>query len=87
MTEAIGWISSAILVLTISKQVWKQWREGMSEGVSKWLFIGQIAASTGFTIYSWLLKNWVFVTTNLLLLLSAITGLSILLCQRRESSE
>lgn len=85
MTELIGWFSSAILVMTISKQVWKQWREGSSEGVSKWLFIGQIAASTGFTIYSWLLNNWVFVTTNALMLLSAFFGLGILLWQRHYS--
>jgi hypothetical protein len=54
LTEAVGWVSSAILVLTIAKQVYKQWREGSSEGVSKWLFVGQMAASLGFTVYSWL---------------------------------
>ena len=68
MTEAIGWISSCILVLTIAKQVYKQWQEETSEGVSKWLFIGQISASLGFTIYSWLVSNWVFVVTNAVLM-------------------
>ena len=34
--------------MTIAKQVYKQWHEGTSEGVSKWLFLGQIAASVGF---------------------------------------
>lgn len=75
MTEIIGWLSSGILVLTISKQVYKQWKEGTSEGVSKWLFIGQIAASVGFTVYSVLLVNWVFIFTNAFLALEAIFGL------------
>jgi MtN3 and saliva related transmembrane protein len=32
MTEAIGWASSLILLLTIGKQIFKQWQEGTSEG-------------------------------------------------------
>ena len=84
MVEMIGWLSSVILVLTISKQVWKQWQEGSSKGVSKWLFIGQIAASTGFTVYSWLLNNWVFFTTNALMLVSAFLGLVLMFRQRRQ---
>jgi MtN3 and saliva related transmembrane protein len=86
ITEMIGWASSMILVLTISKQIYKQWREESSEGVSKWLFIGQVAASIGFTIYSWLVKNWVFVVTNSLMLLNAFVGMGILLRHRRRSS-
>lgn len=34
MTEVIGWASSLILILTIGKQVYKQWQDGSSEGVS-----------------------------------------------------
>jgi uncharacterized protein with PQ loop repeat len=86
ITEMIGWASSMILVLTVGKQIYKQWREESSDGVSKWLFIGQVAASIGFTIYSWLVKNWVFVVTNSLLLLNAFAGLGILLRHRRRSS-
>jgi uncharacterized protein with PQ loop repeat len=85
MVEMIGWLSSVVLVLTISKQVWKQWQEGSSKGVSKWLFIGQIAASSGFTVYSWLLSNWVFFTTNLLMMVSAFLGLGLMFRQRRQS--
>ncbi len=87
MEQIIGWISSLILVLTISKQVYKQWSEGGSEGVSKWLFIGQIAASAGFTIYSFLIWNPVFIFTNSLLLIAAVLGLGILIYHKRESSE
>jgi uncharacterized protein with PQ loop repeat len=84
MTEAVGWVSSFILVLTIAKQVYKQWHEDSSEGVSKWLFIGQMAASLGFTIYSWLVNNWVFVVTNSLMLLNGLAGLGIVLHHRRR---
>ena len=87
VTEIVGWASSIILLLTISKQIYKQWQDGSSEGVSKWLFIGQIAASIGFTVYSWLVKNWVFVVTNALMLLSAFVGLSITFYHRRRSQD
>lgn len=83
LTEAIGWISALILLATISRQVYKQWEEKSSEGVSKWLFIGQVGASTGFAVYSWLLENWVFVVTNILMLLSALLGYAILMHNRR----
>ncbi len=75
--EAIGWASSAILLVTIGKQVHKQWVSGRSEGVSSWLFVGQTAASLGFTVYSALVQNWVFVVTNAMLLASALLGLAI----------
>ena len=84
MTEAIGWASSFILVLTIAKQVYKQWNEGSSEGVSKWLFVGQMAASLGFTVYSWLVSNWVFVVTNAVMLVNGLAGLLIVLHHRRR---
>ena len=84
MTEAVGWVSSFILVLTIGKQVYKQWREGSSEGVSKWLFVGQMAASLGFTVYSWLVSNWVFVVTNAVMLVNGLAGLLIVLHHRRR---
>ncbi|MBC7911061.1 MAG: hypothetical protein H7Y30_11205 [Pyrinomonadaceae bacterium] len=87
MTEAIGWISSLILVLTIGKQVYKQWKEESSEGVSKWLFVGQISASLGFTIYSWLVKNWVFVVTNSVMLLNGMLGLGIVIYHRRRGQK
>ncbi|MDB5806511.1 MAG: small rane protein [Betaproteobacteria bacterium] len=73
-TEAIGWASSLILLATIVRQVYKQWRERSSEGVSRWLFIGQTAASVGFSIYSYLLGSWVFLFTNLAMLASALVG-------------
>jgi MtN3 and saliva related transmembrane protein len=74
MTEVIGWSSSIVLLATVITQIVKQLREKSGKGVSRWLFIGQTAASAGFTAYSWLVENWVFTVTNALLLLSAIFG-------------
>lgn len=73
-TDLIGWTSSAILLATLARQVFTQWRERSTAGVSHWLFSGQLAASTGFLVYSWLLKNWVFVVTNAALLVTALVG-------------
>jgi MtN3 and saliva related transmembrane protein len=79
MVESIGWLSSFVLLLTLGKQVHKQWKEGTSRGVSRWLFAGQVTASVGFTTYSLLVGNWVFVITNALLLVNALVGLFIVL--------
>lgn len=77
MTEIIGWASSLILLATLVKQVYKQWADGTSEGISKWLFVGQLAASTGFTIYSYLVGSWVFMVTNGLLTLNNLIGIGL----------
>jgi uncharacterized protein with PQ loop repeat len=83
--ELIGWASSVILVLTIAKQIHKQWQAGTSEGVSKWLFIGQLAASAGFTVYSFLIHSWVFVVTNSLMVMNALAGWWITMRQKRRA--
>lgn len=75
MIEAIGWASSIILLIVLIKQVHKQWKEGTSEGISSWLFIGQLLASIGFTIYSFSVGNWVFTITNALLTINNIIGI------------
>ncbi len=84
MTETIGWLSATILLLTIGRQVYSQWRAGTDQGVSKWLFVGQVAASTGFVIYSWMLSSWVFVATNALMLVTAIVGEWVFMSNRRK---
>jgi len=86
MVEAVGWTSSAVLVLTIGRQVFKQWHDGTSQGVSKWLFVGQLAASLGFLIYSLLVRNWVFVVTNALMVLNGLLGYAITIRHRRREA-
>ncbi len=70
----LGWAASAVLLATLVRQVMVQWRERSTDGISSWLFIGQLTASSGFAVYSWLLGNWVFVFTNVALLFTAIAG-------------
>jgi hypothetical protein len=71
-------------LLTIGKQVQKQWASGQSEGISTWLFLGQMAASLGFAIYSWLVGNRVFVFTNVLMVVNGLVGYIILQRNRRR---
>jgi MtN3 and saliva related transmembrane protein len=85
MSDIIGWASSFILLLTLVRQVQKQWLEGSSKGVSKWLFVGQLLASIGFVVYSWLVGNWVFVVTNSLLALNSVIGVYISFHFRRKA--
>jgi uncharacterized protein with PQ loop repeat len=84
--DIIGWVSSLVLVITLGWQVRKQWVSRESRGVSTWLFVGQLAASVGFSTYSLLLENWVFLTTNLLLVVNALLGQWVTLRNRRRSS-
>ena len=79
-------MAAAILLLTLGRQVYTQWRDRTSTGVSRWLFVGQCAASIAFVVYSWLLHNWVFVVTNALILLTAVVGEIIYLRNRRAKT-
>jgi len=85
LTEVVGWTSSVILLSTIVCTVYEQWRSGVVGGVSPWLFIGQTFASIGFAIYSVLLDNWVFVVTNVALLLAALIGQCVMWRNRRRA--
>jgi MtN3 and saliva related transmembrane protein len=85
--ELIGWMSSVVLLATIARQVFTQWKTKSIAGVSHWLFIGQVASSAGFTIYSFLLHNWVYVVSNVALLITAVIGQFIYKHNKRRSSE
>lgn len=87
MIEIIGWASSLILLCTLVTQVRKQWKEGTSEGVSRWLFVGQLAASIGFVIYSAGTGNIVFIVTNSLLVLNSIFGIGLYFYQRHRNGK
>jgi len=86
LADITGWISALILILTISRQVYTQWRTRSTAGVSRWLFVGQLAASAGFVVYSFLVENWVFVATNTFLLLTAVVGQLIYLGNKRREA-
>ena len=83
--ELIGWAAAALLIATIGRQVFTQWRAGTTAGVSRWLFVGQVSASVLFVIYSWLEGDWVFIATNSVMLATAILGQCIYLQNRRKN--
>jgi MtN3 and saliva related transmembrane protein len=77
MLQLIGWSASVVLLCTILTQIYRQWQQRMSKGVLPGLFIGEVVASTGFVIYSRMVRDAVFIVTDLLLLVSAVFGLGI----------
>jgi MtN3 and saliva related transmembrane protein len=72
--DLVGWAASLVLLATLGRQVYVQWKRRSVEGVSSWLFIGQLSASGGFVVYSWLVDNPVFIFTNIMIALTAIAG-------------
>ena len=83
--QIVGWVASVILLVTVAGQIYRQWAAGTSKGVSRWLFVGQIAASAGFAWYSVMIGERIFIATNLLMLLASVTGLVIVLYHRRKN--
>ena len=82
----IGWVSTAVLIATVGRQAFTQWKSESTEGVSHWLYIGQLVTSFGYVVYSLLLGNWIFVVSNLFLLVIAAVGQVLLLRNRSRSS-
>jgi uncharacterized protein with PQ loop repeat len=81
--EIIGWTSSAILLVTLAAQTRKLYKARSNQGVSKWLYIGELLAATGFMVYSALLHNAVFTTTNALGVVTSLFGLGFFIRNRR----
>jgi uncharacterized protein with PQ loop repeat len=73
-TNIVGWVSTLVLLATLIRQVFVQWNDKNSKGVSAWLFVGQITSSIGFITYSALVDNLIFVVTNSLIAAVAIIG-------------
>ncbi len=82
--DTIGWIASALLILTLLHQIRTQLRSRDTRAVSPWLFAGQSAASIGFICYSALLGNLVFIVTNSLILATAVLGQGVLWWRNRQ---
>ena len=74
----IGWAAVAALFVTMSSQAWKQWRDCVKHGISKFFFLGQVAASTLFLAYSVVMGDKVFIVGNTLVLMAAVSGGGIL---------
>jgi MtN3 and saliva related transmembrane protein len=84
LADLIGWAAAAVLLTTLGWQVYTQWRERSSKGVSSLLFAGQITSSVCFIVYSWMTGSSVFVATNAAILLTAVIGQLIYLRNARR---
>jgi MtN3 and saliva related transmembrane protein len=84
VTHVFGYVASAVLFATLVTQIHKQWQRGTTRGVSRWLFIGQLVASIGFTIESAVIGSTLFVIVNSVLALSAVVGMGLWFYQRRR---
>ncbi len=86
LEDAVGWAASLLLMLTVGSQVWKQICENRCDGVSRFLFIGQLCASLLFLAYAWMVGNAVFIASNAFLVLAALVGqVAMLRNQRRQA--
>jgi len=83
--DVIGWLASAVLLATLVRQIVTMARDESAQGVSRWLFLGQCAASVGFIAYSLMVDNRVFVATNAAILVTAVVGQCIV--ARRKSRQ
>lgn len=86
LAASLGWFATAVLLATLARQVYAQWRSGSTEGVSRWLFVGQMTASAAFLGYALLVGNLVFVVANALLVLTAAAGQLIYRHNRRREA-
>lgn len=80
----IGWAAVSVLFATMAGQAWKEWRDRVKHGMSRWFFVGQVTASTLFLAYSALVGNHVFVVGNALVLSAAVAGGAILAYNRKH---
>ncbi|MEZ6183723.1 MAG: hypothetical protein R3F62_01790 [Planctomycetota bacterium] len=84
--EWVGWASSVLLLATLVYQIKRHHDAGTNGGVSRWLYVGQLCASSGFLVYSLGVGDPVFVATNALLILAALGGLGIHRAHARRAS-
>ena len=80
----IGWAAVLVLFATMSSQAWKEWRDRVKHGVSRWFFVGQVASSLLFLAYSAMVGNRIFVVGNALVLAAALAGGAILAYNRAK---
>ena len=78
----MGWAAVAVLFATMSAQAWKEWRDRVKHGVSRWFFVGQVTSSILFLAYSAMVGNRIFVVGNALVLAAALAGGAILAYNR-----
>jgi len=78
----VGWAAVAMLFTTMASQAWKEWRDRVKHGISRWFFVGQVTTSILFIAYSAMVGNRIFVVGNALVLAASLAGGAILAYNR-----
>jgi hypothetical protein len=78
----VGWAAVAMLFTTMAGQAWKEWRDRVKHGISRWFFVGQVTTSILFIAYSAMVGNRIFVVGNSLVLAASLAGGAILAYNR-----
>jgi uncharacterized protein with PQ loop repeat len=82
--DIVGWAAVAVLFATMTGQAWKEWRDRVKHGLSRWFFVGQVTASVLFIAYSAMVGSTIFVVGNSLVLFAALAGGAILAYNRKH---
>lgn len=72
--EWVGWGAAALLLVTTLKEVHQQWHADSNDGVWPWMFAGYFLASAGFTVYSALGGQTLFLVVNATLMATNAVG-------------
>lgn len=83
MKDLVGWISSALLIVTFGSQTYMQWK-GTSDKHTIVFFVSATLGTAGNLVYSWLVHNTVFVILNAALVVNNSVGLGLLLRRVRQ---
>ncbi|QGJ67323.1 hypothetical protein FDU21_05300 [Xanthomonas oryzae pv. oryzae] len=72
--DSVGWLASIVLIATLIRQIYEQWRSDAAQSISRWLFLAQISASVLFVLYRYLVGHAVLIVSNALMLPTGLTG-------------
>ena len=75
----IGWGSAAILVPAFATQTYRQWhdRDRPVHTSALWFFVLVLIGTAGQVAYSWMVRNWVYLALNGVLVVNNAIGLGI----------
>ena len=71
--QIVGYIASAITVLTFLPQVIKTWKEKSAKDISLMMFLIAIANEILWIVYGVMIKNDVIIATNIVMMAMAST--------------
>ena len=85
MPEIIGWGSALILLPAFGLQTYRQWknRHEPANSSAVWFFVLVLVGTGGQVVYSWLVRNWVYLSLNSALVANNGIGLAIALGRRK----